>query len=57
MCRVRVKIDWVLVTAMAASTGHWLTVYVPGELSYSKQEQNIRKTETFLNSKKNRKIL
>lgn len=31
---VRVRIDLVLVTAMAASPGHWLTVYVPAEISY-----------------------
>lgn len=42
---VRVRIDLVLVTAMATSPGHWLTVYVPAELSYLKEEQNVRKAK------------
>lgn len=40
---VRVMMDLVLVTAMAASPGHWLTVYVPAELSYLKEEDNVTK--------------
>lgn len=49
---VRVMIDLVLVTAMAASPGHWLTVYVPTELSYLKEE-DVRKAETLKAEEKN----
>lgn len=41
---VSVRIDLVLVTAMAASPGHWLTVYVPAEFSYLKQTNRKKLT-------------
>lgn len=42
-CIVSVRIDLVLVTAIAASPGHWLTVYVPAEFSYEKKNKNSKK--------------
>lgn len=36
---VRVRTELLLVTAMAASPGHWLTVYVPAELSCWKRQR------------------
>lgn len=44
-CIVSVRIDLVLVTAIAASPGHWLTVYVSAAFSYwrKKKKQEKRK--------------
>lgn len=43
---VRVRTDMVLVTAMAASPGHWLTVYVPAELSCLKRQRETLSSGT-----------